>query len=65
MSASVHVRLAWALLMVSMIAWPITAWTVFRGEPQGILGLSFLAIILTALDVIATTTVHAKQEEES
>jgi hypothetical protein len=57
-----RVRAAWALLVVTLIAWPVTALTVFSGEPQGILGLSFLAIIVTCLDVVSTQDVRKEQE---
>lgn len=49
-----RLKMAWTLLIISVIGWPLTALTVFKTEPQGILGLSWLAIILTALDVVAT-----------
>jgi hypothetical protein len=56
------VRAAWALLAVTLVAWPVTALTVFRQEPQGILGLSFLAIVVTCLDVLSTQDVRREQE---
>jgi hypothetical protein len=62
-SPRVRVWFALALLVGCVVAWPITALTVFRDEPQGILGLSYLALILTALDILATTDVR-KQDEE-
>lgn len=55
-------RFAVVLLVGSTIAWPVTALTVFREEPQGILGLSWAAIILTALDILATTDVRKQAE---
>jgi hypothetical protein len=64
MSPKVRVWGAWALLVGSLIAWPITALTVFREEPQGILGLSFLAIVLTAADIVSTQDVRKQQEGE-
>lgn len=63
MSPRARVRFAWVLLIGSIVAWPVTAMTVFRDEPQGILGLSFLAITLTALDVVSTTDVRDQQEK--
>ena len=47
-----------------MIGWPASALTVAKGEPQFILGLSWIAITLTALDVAATTDVRNEQEGE-
>ena len=57
-----RIRLAWVLLVGSLIAWPITALTVFRNEPQGVLGLSWAAIILTAIDILSTQDVRDSQE---
>lgn len=57
-----RLRLAWSLLMISLVGWPLSALTVFAKEPQGILGLSWFAIILTCLDIVATTDVRQEQE---
>lgn len=46
---------AWALLAGSIIGWPISAVTVFRSEPQGILGLSFLAIIIASAELLTSS----------
>lgn len=51
------------LLVASTILWPITALTIFRDEQQGILGLSFFAIIITCVDIIATTDVRKEVDE--
>jgi hypothetical protein len=53
---------AWGLLLVCVVAWPVSAMTVFRDEPQGILGLSWAAIIITCLDIISTQDVRKQQE---
>jgi hypothetical protein len=55
---------AWFLFIGSLFAWPITAMTVFRHEPQGVLGLSWFAITLTALDILSTTDVRQQQDGE-
>jgi hypothetical protein len=34
-----------------------------RSEPQFVLGLSWLAITLTALDILSTSDVSAEQED--
>jgi hypothetical protein len=52
--------LAWALLVGSLIGWPLSALTVARHEPQFVLGLSWLAITLTAVDILMTADVHQK-----
>ncbi len=49
---------AWVLLIGSAIAWPVTALTVFQDEPQGVLGLSFLAIIIEAASLLTSSQVH-------
>lgn len=59
-----RVKFAWALFFGSLIGWPLTALTVFAEEPQGILGLSWLAILLTAVDILATTDVRKQHEDE-
>jgi hypothetical protein len=60
-----EVMLAWVLLVGSLIGWPITALTVARDEPQFVLGLSWFAITLTALDFLKTSRVHRDQVDDS
>jgi uncharacterized membrane protein YfcA len=57
----VRIVAAWVLLVGSIIGWPVTALTVAREEPQFVLGLSWLAIILTAVDILSTTDVRRTQ----
>jgi hypothetical protein len=57
-------RFAKALLVVCVIGWPATALTIFSQEPQGILGLSWTALILTALDILATTDTREQVDDE-
>jgi hypothetical protein len=47
-------RAAWAMFFGSVIGWPVTALTIFREEPQGILGLSWLALTITGFDTNVT-----------
>jgi hypothetical protein len=61
-SPKVRVRAAWALLVGSLVAWPAAALTVAKDEPPFILGLSFLAIVVTCLDVVSTQDVRKQQE---
>jgi hypothetical protein len=56
---------AWVLLVGSVILWPLSAITWAKEEPQTVLGLSFLAITFTALDILSTVTVRNKQEDEN
>jgi hypothetical protein len=55
---------AWALLLGSLILWPVSAVTWAKEEPQTVLGLSFLALTLTALDILTSVTVRNKQDED-
>ena len=64
MSKRIEVALAWTLLIGSIVLWPIAAMTWAKDEPQFVLGLSFLAITLTALDFLKTSRVHRDQDEE-
>lgn len=54
--------MAWLLLIGSIIGWPVSQLTIARGEPPFTLGLSWLAIILTAADLLSTSQVHEEQE---
>lgn len=62
MSPKVRVWAAWALVAVCLVGWPLSALTVARGEPPFILALSWIAILVTALDVVSTQDVRSKQE---
>jgi hypothetical protein len=44
------------------VAWPVTAVTTFRNEPQGILGLSFIALIIGGYNIVATGLGYRKTE---
>lgn len=55
---------AWVLLVGSLLGWPLSALIWARDEPQFVLGLSWFAITLTALDLLKTSMVHEEQEEE-
>jgi uncharacterized membrane protein YfcA len=63
-SPSFRIRLAVVFLVASLVGWPLSALTVARQEPQFVLGLSWLAIVLTALGVLATTDVRREQERD-
>lgn len=57
----VRVAVAWCLLGGSIVGWPVSALTWAANEPPFILGLSWLAIILTAWDIVQTSEVHEEQ----
>lgn len=51
-------RVAWAVLVLSLILWPLSQLTIARDEPPVVLAISWFAITLTAFDVICTSTVN-------
>ncbi|MEV4384398.1 hypothetical protein AB0J68_01515 [Micromonospora sp. NPDC049580] len=59
-----EVALAWVLLVGSLIGWPLSAKWWARDEPPFVLGLSWLAITLTALDLLKTSRVHRDQDQK-
>jgi hypothetical protein len=61
----VRARIARWAACVSVVAWPVTQFTVARHEPPFVLGLSWLAIILTLGDLSATTDVREQAEPDS
>lgn len=64
MSPTTRVRLAWFLLVASVLGWPLSALTFASEEPPTVLGLSWFAITLTALDVLFTADVRRNQEDD-
>jgi uncharacterized membrane protein YfcA len=58
LSKRLEVALAWVLLVGSLIGWPLSALTLAKDEPQFVLGLSWLAITLTAADLLKSSRVH-------
>lgn len=60
--ARAQVALGAAMVVGFTIAWPITAATVFRREPQGVLGLSFIALIIGGYNIVATGLGYRKTE---
>jgi ribose/xylose/arabinose/galactoside ABC-type transport system permease subunit len=59
-----RVALAWALLVGACIGWPLSAFTWASDEPQFILGLSWLAIILSAAELLTSSQIHEENSEE-
>lgn len=62
-STDIVIAASWAVLVVSVVGWPVTALTVFRDEQQGILGLSWFALIYSAANTLLTA--YTKREAES
>lgn len=63
MSPKIRVYLAWALLFVCVIGWPVSMFTFAKNEPPAILSLSWGAMILTCLDIVSTQDVRKEQDE--
>lgn len=57
-----RVMIALVLFFGSLIGWPVSALTFAKDEPQFVLGLSWLAITLTAWDIVTTSQVHEEQD---
>lgn len=55
---------AWVLLAGCIAGWPVSAVWLARDEPQFVLGLSWMALILTSLDLLSTSQVAEKQGKE-
>lgn len=56
-----RVWFAWFLLVGSLVGWPVSAFWLAKDEPQFVLGLSWLAITLTAFDILTTAQVREEQ----
>jgi hypothetical protein len=61
--SSGRVRFAVVLLASTVVGWPLSALTFARTEPPVVLALSWIAISLTAIDILLTATVSQKQDE--
>lgn len=60
-----RVVVAWVLLIGSIIAWPVAALTVAKHEPQFVLGLSFLAIVVESASLLTASQVHRDQADDT
>jgi hypothetical protein len=54
--------LAWSLLVIGLIGWPVSQLTFARNEPPMVLALSWLAIILSALDAVFIVKVEEEND---
>lgn len=59
-----RVKGAGVLLCISLIGWPLSIITFAKDEPVFILSLSWLALTLTCLDVLATTQAAKEQDDD-
>lgn len=64
MSPVNRLRASWIIIVISVIGWPLSAFTVAAQEPPWILALSWGAVIITALDVVSTTDVGADVDDQ-
>lgn len=61
----VRFRSAVIIFFGCLILWPVSQFTFARHEPPTILGLSWGAMILTALDIMASTDIRKELEDEA
>lgn len=59
-----RVKAAWIIFWLSCIGWPVSAFTFASSEPKAILGLSWGAMIITALNIVATCDVRKEQDDD-
>lgn len=64
MTQRAEVWLAWFLFGLSLVGWPISALTFAKNEPPTVLGLSWFAITLTALDFLKNARAHRDQPDK-
>jgi len=57
-------RIAAWLLFATLVGWPVSMLTFAKDEPPAVLSLSWLALTLTAADILATTDVRSEQEDQ-
>jgi hypothetical protein len=63
--AAIIVRFAWASVVVCVVAWPVTAVTIWRTQPQGVMALSWIAILYTAVQTLLTAYVKQDVDDSS
>ena len=64
MNPKIRLYAAWALLVATLILWPVSMLTFARSEPPVVLSLSWFAVTMTCLDIISTQDVRKQQEGE-
>jgi hypothetical protein len=63
--AKFRIILAWALLIGSLVGWPLSIFVWAKTEPKFVLSLSWLALTLTALDILFTAQVGEDVESDT
>jgi hypothetical protein len=61
-SPKVRVYAAWVILAATLILWPVSMISFAKDEPPVVLSLSWLAITITAADLLSTSDVRREQE---
>jgi ribose/xylose/arabinose/galactoside ABC-type transport system permease subunit len=56
--------LAWILLAGSLVGWPLSMLTLAKTEPPFVLSLSWLAIVLSAAELLTSSQVHEGQDKD-
>jgi hypothetical protein len=64
MTKRIRIWLGWVLLIGSLIGWPASVIWWARDEPPFVLSLSWLALTLTALDILFTAQVGKEVDEQ-
>lgn len=64
MSARGKVRFAWGLIVFALVGWPASALTVAAEEPQVVLALSWIAILLGGVTALFEAQTQVKQDDE-
>jgi len=57
--------IAWFAFIGGIVGWPVSAFTIFSAEPQGILALSWLAIIYTGYQILQLDHAVSKNEDNA
>lgn len=71
MTSQARVRLAWVLLIGSLLGWPATHLLMVMTDPREntwvfhvLLGISFLSLVLTSVNIVFTSDVRREQDRD-
>lgn len=66
-SSKVQEGIGWAMVIISLIGWPISMFTIFKNEPPGILSLSWAALLFSGYSAVvaARADKHIKENNNS
>lgn len=62
LTAKAQFYLSLGMLLGAVVGWPLSALTWARDEPQFVLGLSWLALIIGSYNTIITAQVHGETD---